>query len=436
MSRFESTAERAGQCSDENDLAAIAGRVTAELLAQSHLMRPADVAGALAREARPLGVSGAQIYLADLQQRLLRPLSAVAGQSADGLPIDSSLAGRAYQMLTIHSAPVRGTVASPAGDTHQVWIPLVDGTERLGVLSLTVADVSEAMIDSYRTLASLVGIMVMAKASYSDAYAQVQRAREMALQAELVWSFLAPRTFATDRVLVSASLEPAYEAGGDAFDYSLLDDHLHASIFDALGHDLSAGLLASVGIAACRRTRRLGGSLEAIAAQADEAIAGYFGGDRFVTALLCDLDLETGQFTWIPCGHPPPLLIRRNRTVKELERTARPPLGLALYGRGGGTAADSVVPVPVCAEKLESGDRLLLYTDGVTEGRAADGTPFGVQRLADFVIRHSNERLPAPETMRRLSHAILQYQDGRPRDDATAVMIEWRPKQPGRTLTP
>jgi serine phosphatase RsbU (regulator of sigma subunit) len=279
--------------------------------------------------------------------------------------------------------------------------------------------------------------MVMAKASYSDSYARAQRSREMALQAELVWSFLTPRTFATERVLVAASLEPAYEAGGDAFDYSLLGDHLHVSIFDALGHDLSAGLLASVGIAACRRTRRLGGSLQAIAAQADEAIAGYFGEDRFVTALLCDLNLTTGLFSWIPCGHPPPLLIRGNRTVKELDRIARPPLGLAsLYANRNGRAADDAGSSALCAEKLEAGDRVLLYTDGVTEGRAADGTPFGVQRLAEFVIRHSNERLPAPETMRRLDHAILEYQGGRPRDDATAIMIEWRPEQPGRSLTP
>ena len=106
------------------------------------------------------------------------------------------------------------------------------------------------------------------------------------------------------------SLEPAYEAGGDAFDYTLLDDHLHVSIFDALGHDLSAGLTASVGIASCRSTRRAGGSLTAIAARADDAIAGVFGEERFVTAVLCDfLDLATGLLTWIPCGHPPPLLI-------------------------------------------------------------------------------------------------------------------------------
>jgi hypothetical protein len=72
-------------------------------------------------------------------------------------------------------------------------------------------------LDRYRALASLVGLIIEAKASYSgDVYAQTQRSREMALQAELIWAFLPLRTLATDRVLVSVSLEPAYEAGGVA----------------------------------------------------------------------------------------------------------------------------------------------------------------------------------------------------------------------------
>jgi Stage II sporulation protein E (SpoIIE) len=423
MARHGGTAGRPGQHRKASDLDAATGRVIAELLRKSHLMLPAEVAGALA-ELAPPGVSEARVYLADLQQRQLTSLSAPQTRGVDVLPIDSTMAGRAYQTLTVQSVPLRGT---DAGKPHQVWIPLEYGTERLGVLSLIVADVSEAMLARYRTLASLVGMMVMAKASNSDAYAKVQRSREMALQAELVWAFLTPRTFATDRVQLAATLEPAYEAGGDAFDYSLLDDHLHVSIFDALGHDLSAGLLASVGMAACRSARRAGGSLTAIAARADDVIAGFFGEDRFVSALLCDLDLGTGLFTWVPCGHPPPLLIRGNRTVRELARVPRLPLGLGgLYARRHGNADTEAMSDRLCTERLEPGDRVLLYTDGVTEGQAADGTPFSLQRLADFIIRHSSAGLPAPETMRRLNHAILDYQHGRLRDDATAVLIEWQ----------
>lgn len=431
MAAHEGMTGPGGQHHGEDDLDAVLGGVTAELLSQSHLMRPTEVAGALARAARPLGVSEAQVYLADLQQRRLTLLPGGEGGDAHELPINSTLAGRAYQTVTIQLAPVRG-----ADTRYQVWVPLVDGTERLGVLRLTAADVSEAMVARYRALASLAGLMIMSKGSYSDTYAQTRRSREMALQAELVWAFLAPRTFATDQVLIAASVEPAYEAGGDAFDYSLLGDHLHVSIFDAIGHDLAAGLLASVGLAACRSTRRSGGSLAAIAAHADDAIAGFFGDDRFVTALLCDLDLLTGTLTWIPCGHPPPLLIR-GRTVRELACTPRPPLGLAgAYTRRGGGQGRNAAPASPCAEKLELGDRVLLYTDGVTEGRAADGTPFGLDRLADFITRHSSALLPAPETMRRLNHAILDYQHGRLRDDATAVLIEWQPDQPARTLIP
>jgi hypothetical protein len=415
----------------EPDLDAITGRVTANLLARSHLMRPGDVAAELARAARPLGVSGAQIYLADLEQRQLVPLVPDDGRAAEGaaaLPIDSTLAGRAYQAVTAQT--------SRAEAAYQLWIPLVDGTERMGVLRFTVADVSQAMMDRYRTLASLAGLLVGAKNDTSDTYPYVQRSREMTLQAELVWAFLPPRTFATGQATVAASLEPAYEAGGDAFDYALLGDHLHLSIFDALGHDLAAGLLASVCLASCRSSRRAGGSLATVMARADHAIASQFGEDRFVTALLCDLDLTSGLLSWIPCGHPPPLLIRGNRTVKELIRAPQPPLGLAGgRERGDGETYYDADPVVPCTEKLEPGDRVLFYTDGVTEGRAADGTPFGLERLSDFIIRHS-AGLPAPETMRRLNRAIVDYQHGRLQDDATAVLVEWQPSQAGHDLTP
>jgi Stage II sporulation protein E (SpoIIE) len=411
------------------DLDAVTGRVTADLLGRYHLMRPAGVPEALAQAARPLGVSGVQVYLADLQQRHLVPLPAADGQAPETLPIDSTLAGRAYQTITVQTGR-----PAPA---CQLWIPLMDGTERLGVLGLTVSDLSEAMLARYETLASLAGAMIASKTSYSDTYAQVQRSREMALQAELVWAFLPPRTFATAGVMVCVTLEPAYEAGGDAFDYSLLGDHLHVSIFDALGHDLAAGLLASVGIASCRSTRRAGGSLAAIMARADHAIASQFGESRFVTAVLCDLDLVTGLLRWIPCGHPPPLLIRGNRTVKELDRPSQPPLGLVgVMNRQAQGGYDVEASATEYTEKLEPGDRVLLYTDGVTEGRPADGAPFGSQRLADFIIRHSSAGLPAPETMRRLNRAILDYQHGRLRDDATAVLVEWKPNRPERKLLP
>jgi len=464
-----------GPLSSGGDLAARAEHALADLLRQSHLLRPDAIEEVFAAAVRPLGIDEVRVYLADLQQRHLESLPAqdrqdgqgregAKGKGAESLAIDSTLAGYAFRTVTIQHVP-----AGEGRDGYRVWVPLVDGTERLGVLSLLASDVAEAMLDRYRALASLAGLVIVAKSGYSDTYAQVRRGARMALQAELIWGFLVPRTFATDRVLVAATLEPAYEAGGDAFDYSVLGDHLNVSIFDALGHDLAAGLLASVGVASCRSTRRAGGTLPDIVRRADNAIAGQFADLRFVTALLCDLDLSTGLFSWIPCGHPPPLLIRGNKVIKELARRPVLPLGLGgIDSRGeiDGRPPDAKHPdakhpdggqpddgqpddghpdggqlgggatAPVYTERLEPGDRVLLYTDGVTEGRSADGAPFGLDRLSDFIIRHSNDGISAPETMRRLNHAISEYQRGRLQDDATIVLVEWLPDHPERNLTP
>lgn len=400
---------------------AVVGRAVAEILADSHLMPPSSLAEVLARRARPLGVRGVRIYLADLQQRSLRSMPAAGSVSAedpsDVLTIEATLAGRAFQTYTVHHTDVDG------GELFRVWAPLVDGTERLGILELTVDDVGERMLAHCRTLASLAGLIIVSKSAYSDAYPGVRRSRDVTLPAEMVWAFMAPTTFATERATISAVLEPAYEVGGDAFDFSMLGDHLHVSIFDAVGHDLAAGLITSVAMASCRNTRRAGGDLVATVVNADDAIAGQFGDSRFATALLCDLNTVTGEFTWITCGHPPPLLIRDKKVVKELLREPSLPLGIRDHDIIDGGKPQT----PVHTEQLEPGDRLLIYTDGVVEGRTADGHEFGIERLGDFVIRHSATDMPAAETLRRLNHAVSDYQQGRLSDDATTLLLEWTP---------
>jgi len=138
--------------------------------------------------------------------------------------------------------------------------------------------------------------------------------------------------------------------------------------------------------------------------------------DQFVTAVLAELVLKTGVLRTISAGHPGGLLLRDGQRVKDLPAPTGMPLGLGtLVGDGP----------EIVEEALEPGDHVLFYTDGVIEARSADGEFFGRQRLVDFVVRTLADRVPAPETMRRLVRAILDYQHEQLQDDATAVLLGW-----------
>lgn len=387
-------------------------RVVHDLLRASHLVPPDSLADIVTYHMRPLGVHRSTIYLADLQQMWLTPLP--DGQARDQKPlvIDTTLAGLAYRTVSVR-------VSDTESEQLQAWVPLVDGTERLGVLEAVVDSLDEITLRRLRMLASLIALQVVSKESYSNTYARVRRRhRDMTIQAEMEWALMPPLTFATEQVVLSAALEPAYDLGGDAFDYSLIGDTLHVSVFDAMGHDLSAGLITSVGMASCRNTRCAGLDLADMVAITDQAIAAQFSEDRFLAGLFAHLHLPSGQLQWINCGYPPPLLIRGFKPITIFDHSPRPPLGLA------------VNKAPIHNEQLQPGDRVLFYSDGITEARSPEGALFGLDRLSDFVISNTAQGMPAPETLRRLTHAILDYQQGRLSDDATVVLVEWSPDDP------
>jgi hypothetical protein len=378
------------------------------LLSAARLSVPDDVAALLGDQGQALGAKDVTLYLVDHEQYVLVPLPQHAAVERDALSIESTLAGRCFRQLDVQE--------SDGG--RRVWVPVLDGLERLGVLELEFpAGDERAPDEQLHMFAVLVAEVVMVKGAYGDLFACVRRRQPLSLAAEIAWKLLPPLTFGTDRVVISCVLAPAYDLGGDSFDYAVDATTARFAVFDAMGHGVGAGLLATVAIGAYRNARRRGLDLLATAAEVDAALADTFGAEQFVTGVLAELDLASGRLRWCNAGHPAPLLLRDARVVKILQTDPGLPLGL------GGTLGAAA---GVAEESLEPGDRVLVFTDGVIEARSADGEFFGVDRLADLVGKQAAAGQPAPETMRRLMHAILAHQAGTLHDDATTMLVEWR----------
>jgi serine phosphatase RsbU (regulator of sigma subunit) len=386
-------------------------------LRAAHLTAPHEVAAMVARHATAQGVQDAVAYLVDLQQVVLTPLVDVSGpgqdRQLDPLGVDSTLAGRSFQYLEVLTQDATGGV--------RVWLPMLDGTERLGVLGVTVAPpgvLDDELAGRLHRFAELVAELIVSKTLYGDTLVRARRRRQLGLAAELQWGLLPPLTFASRQVTVAGALEPAYDVAGDSIDYAVDAGMVRFAVFDGMGHGLHSAQLAALAVSAYRNARRGDQSLTETIVTIDTAV-GTAAAGTFVTAVLAELDTDTGMLSWVNVGHPEPVLLRGRQPVKALQVRPTLPFGLSRQvGRDG-------PQVVVGTEKLEPGDRVLLYTDGVTEIRSPAGEFYGTQRLTDLLAANLAAGLPTPETMRRLIRALLEHQQGQLKDDATMLLVEW-----------
>ncbi|MDD9208238.1 PP2C family protein-serine/threonine phosphatase [Georgenia sp. 10Sc9-8] len=348
-------------------------------------------------------------YLVDYEQQHLHPVPGPHTAGREPLGVDSSLAGRSFRDLDI--MPTSG--ADP-----RLWVPLLDGVERLGVLEVGLGDPGrqdDAELRSHLVwLAALLGHLVSVMTHYGDGLDAVRRQRPRSTAAELIWQLLPPLTAGTDDVVVAGLVEPCYDTGGDAFDYALSATTAHLAIFDATGHTLDSGLTTAMALSADRRARRDGATLLDRVRAIDEVIgADADGAGRMLTAVLAELDLGTGLLRYVAAGHPYPLLVRDGKVVKSLSDGRRP-----LFGLPAGELVEGT-------EQLEPGDWLVLYTDGITEARDENGGFFGLDRLEDFMEREIRSGLAPPEMVRRLVANVLSHQRGVLQDDASIVVAQW-----------
>lgn len=382
------------------------------LLDTSHLVAFNDIPREANRCAAMVDLEDVAIYLADMQQEVLREMTGIGADAKQEAEreylVDGSLAGRAFQ----YGQPVIGS--GDARGRFLCWAPLIKGTERLGVMRVSATDTGQEMLRRVEHLASMVALVLLARRRSSDAYPKLLRTRGMEVAAEQEWQLMPPRTYADSQVVISGVMEPAYEVGGDAFDYAMAGDVAHLAVFDSMGHDTTAGIAANLALSVYRNQRRRDIDLVETSETIERVLVEQFGGRQYVTGVLASLDTRNGTLTWVNRAHPPPIVIRGQRWPTSLKCPPAHPMG-----------TDLGLKATMCTAELEPGDRVVLYTDGIIEARDRNGEEFGMDQFTDFLIRHHTDRLPTPETLRRLVRSILHHHGGELDDDATVLLAEW-----------
>jgi len=209
---------------------------------------------------------------------------------------------------------------------------------------------------------------------------------------------------------IAASWQPAAGVGGDCFDaIRFSDSRLALSIADVVGKGIPAALLMSNLQAAVRAFASEAVEPHALCQQVNRILCGNIAEGRFISCFYCVLDAASGVLTYSNAGHYLPAVVRIGGTIERLG-AGGPVLGV-IAGAEYEQAQVALAP----------GDRVVLFTDGLTEARNEAGEEFGETRLLEAALRH--RACSAPALQARLTAAVGAFTGGALQDDATLIVL-------------
>jgi serine phosphatase RsbU (regulator of sigma subunit) len=369
---------------------------------------PATTPDVLAKAASAIRATDLVVYLVDFGQTVLEPIPdrSAHAELAVTEAVATTMAGRAFTDQQV--------ITADRDDGTRVWVPIVEGSDHTGVVAFTIPKANDHVLRECRDIGILAGYLIAAHARRTDLFNLYRRRRKMSLPASMQWDLLPPLVLHADGIALAGLIEPAYDVGGDCFDYAVNGPVVDFAIMDAMGHGLGSALISALAMGCYRHDRREGRSLVAIHDTINSTIESHYDDYSFATGVLGRIEIDTGVFTWTNAGHPRPLLIRNGQVIAELKSTPTAPWGI---GNSSPTMA---------SQALEPGDCLMLYTDGVTEARTPDGAFFGLDRLIDLTSRHASDLLRPEVILRQLIASVREHRgDDDLDDDATLVIVQW-----------
>jgi len=369
---------------------------------------PFAAAGVISqRLGETLGASDVSFLIADFSGRSLIRLghpppgdpTVKDRETAERVPLDGTPSGRALATQTVG--------VETGSDRTRVFAPVTNRGDAIGVLELSLVDrPDEATVADVALAAHALAYVIIANRRFTDLFEWGQRTVPLSLAAEIQHRLLPPSyTCEGGQFTLAGWLEPAGDVAGDTFDFAMERDTLHLSLTDAMGHDVSAALLATVLVGALRGARRAGSPLGEQAMRASDELAANAVEGAFVTGQVARIDLRAGTAEIVNAGHPPPLRLRAGR-VEPVRLHADPPFGTIPGHR-----------YRVQRLSLDPGDRLMFFTDGIIERNTTE-----VDLEATLT---ASADMHAREAVQHIIHAILRATDGALNDDATALCVDW-----------
>jgi serine phosphatase RsbU (regulator of sigma subunit) len=365
-----------------------------DLLQEPLLPRLAD---RLVAAARRTSGRAAALYVVDLEGRCL---CRVTGEESlpDELPIDQLVGPEIPERRADDLAEALGVPAV---------VPLSLRGRALAVLAFTAPPDGDLGL-----LATHGAAAIELAERYTDVFARARRRRTPSAAGELQQELLPPRIARVPGALLAGTILPAYDVGGDWIDHCDTPDGAWLAVADAVGKGPQAEAIGAIGLAAYRAVRRSAERTLGDAAIGIHETIGALGIDEiFTSVLLASWEGSSRTFSWLRCGHPPPLLWSPARGLRAMEGGDGPVLGLPRLTPELDPASARVSPE----------DAVVLLSDGVFERSAPAGERFGEEGVVAALERAATSEPTA--LVAALMAAIDGHHDGPLRDDASVLVL-------------
>jgi sigma-B regulation protein RsbU (phosphoserine phosphatase) len=298
-------------------------------------------------------------------------------------------------------------------------VPIQTGNRRLGVLAVAdketrdghIADFGEADARLLHLFANQAATALETARMHREAIEKERLEKELELAATIQREILPKDLPDVPGAQVSAITRPTRQVGGDYFDvFSLPNGEVAFVVADVSGKGVPAALLVSTLASAIRLQIDDAPDPAELIRRVHQHLYRFSPARKFATMFFARFDHRSGELSYVSAGHNPAVVVRRDGSVEMLNATGHP-VGMFPQSRWD-----------VGRIRLLPGDRLCIYTDGITEAQSPAQEDFGLDRLRAHLV--SSAGLPISESLSGLLRSVTDFAAGEPQyDDQTVLLL-------------